>query len=590
MSLKKKQTHLLIIIGVVAAAVLAYFLLVNGPTGRGSRINKSNVLVITLDTTRADRIGAYGYKKGKSPHIDALAREGVLFSEAISSVPITLPSHCSIFTGTTVLYHQVRNNGSYFLPAEIDTLAEVLKGHNYSTSAFISSFTLDSRFGMDQGFDTYDDTLILNQTMVKTFDSERPAAAVFKSFSHWLQENRKNKFFSWVHFYDPNLPYSPPEPYRSQFQNDLYDGEIAYVDEYVGKIIALLKEKGVWRNTLIIVAGDHGEAFGEHGEMGHGIFCYQETLRVPLIITDPSGSLSPRVISRRVNLTDIMPTLLEYLKIDTPTAAQGISLLPLIRKNKADERAFYIESVMANEALACAEVKGIIKDDYKFIDLPNPELYHLPTDPLEKKNLFLEKNHMIKQIRQDMAELVKKYKTSKSSAKRELSAEEIKKLRSLGYLSSGTKKGGSKKLADPKEKIGSWNEFTKGTIAFSQGLSNEASQHFRQSIELNADFSEPYAMLAYINFNQGNIAEAEAFYKKGIELNPEDYIVRIEYIKLLISKGDLSEALIKLRELERLKLIAFEVQIFNLSGISSMRTNKNAEAIYYFRKALEIEP
>ncbi len=584
---KRKTTIIIAIVSCFACliAVIFYFNRNDYP----KNIAK-NVLVITLDTTRADRIGIYGYEKARTPNIDNLARNGLWFDEAFSSVPITLPSHCSIFTGTYVLYHQVRNNGSYFLPGKINTLAEILKNKNYITSAFISSFTLDSRFGLNRGFDLYNDNLILNQTRVKTFDSERPAELVFKDFSTWFNKNYNKKFFSWIHFYDPHLPYSPPEPYKSQFQTEPYDGEIAYMDEYIGKILSLLKEKKLLDNTLIVIAGDHGEAFGEHGELGHGFFCYQESLNVPLIFYSQDEFPKNKKVTQRVNLSDIMPTILDYLDIKIPNYIQGKSLLPYINKNIPNGRSFYVESVMPYEVLGCAIIKGIIKNNYKYLDLPRPELYNLETDPFEKKNLYVKKIQLAKSLQGFMKKLESSYNTLKPDSKRKLSDKEIKKLRSLGYLSSTKRRDSSKKLPDPKDKIKGWNECIKGSQYFSQGRTDDAIQCFKKSIELNNEFSEPYAMLAFINYKKGNIEEAEALYKKGIEINSDDYILRMEYIKLLIFQKEFTEALKKLRELEDLKLIAFEVEIFNLSGMVYMNMNYNTEAIFYFKKALKKEP
>jgi choline-sulfatase len=237
-----------------------------------------------------------------------------MFENAFSQAPLTLPSHCSILTGTTIPYHKVRTNGSYALPGELDTLAEILKRENYTTSAFIASFTLDSRFGLDQGFDVYNDKVTTFGNPIKSYNSERSAELVFNDFSRWFETNFDQPFFSWVHFYDPHIVYAPPEPYLLRFKDNPYDGEIAYMDEYVGKIFALLKSKNILKNTLVVIVGDHGEAFGEHGEYGHQIFCYKENLKGPFIINGPRLPRQKRV-SPCVSVMDVMPTILDYLDI-----------------------------------------------------------------------------------------------------------------------------------------------------------------------------------------------------------------------------------------------------------------------------------
>jgi arylsulfatase A-like enzyme/Tfp pilus assembly protein PilF len=586
--MNKKKTPIIIVVTACIACVAAVVFYLS--RDKQPKDAASNVLVITLDTTRADRIGIYGHDKAQTPNIDDLARKGAWFERAFSSVPLTLPSHCSIFTGTSVLYHQVRNNGTYFLPEQVETLAEILQKKNYSTSAFIASFTLDSRFGLNKGFHVYNDNLVLKQTQVKTFDSERPAELVFNDFSTWFHRNYDKTFFSWVHFYDPHLPYSAPEPYKSRFQEDPYDGEIAYMDEYVGKIISLLKEKNALDNTLIVIVGDHGEAFGEHGEVGHGFFCYEESLAVPLIFYSSKGIPENKKVSQRVNLSDVMPTILDYLDIETPKYIQGESLMPYMTKNIAKIRSFYIESVMPNEVVGSAVVKGIVKGNYKYLDLPKPELYHLAADPMEKENLYADKTDVAHGLHTSMKALETRYNTLKAESKRTLSAEETQKLRSLGYLSSTKKTDASGKLPDPKDKIAGWNENIKGSQYYSEGKIEEAIRCLKRSIELDGDFSEPYALLAFINFQKGNIEEAETLYKKGMEVNPDDYLLRIEYIKLLIFQKKFTDALRILKELETLKLIAYDAEIFNLIGTVNSYMNNTPEAVSYFKKALKVEP
>ena len=294
-----------------------------------------NVLLVTLDTTRADRVGCYGYKKAKTPNLDFLAANGVMFSDAYCQVPLTLPSHCSLLTGTYPLYNQVHNNGFYYLDHSHLTLAEVLREEGFKTAAFVSSFTVDSRFGIDQGFDSYDDTFDADE-ILKNFRSEKRAEKVFTSFSHWLDRNFDQKFFCWVHFFDPHVPYDPPSPFKEEFPERPYDGEIAYMDYYIGRIVDKLKTKNIFDKTFIILAGDHGEAFGEKDEIDHGYFIYDATLRIPLILHFPKRLPSNKVVESRARLIDIAPTVLEMLTIPVVKEIQGVCSIKHISSLKAD--------------------------------------------------------------------------------------------------------------------------------------------------------------------------------------------------------------------------------------------------------------
>ncbi|HEX2695498.1 MAG TPA: sulfatase, partial [Acidobacteriota bacterium] len=285
-----------------------------------------NVLLITLDTTRADHLGCYGYKPAKTPNLDKLAREGVRFARVYCPAPLTLPSHASIMTGLYPVTHGVRNNG-HDLPSGIRTLAEILKGRGYATAAFVSSFSVDSRFGLDRGFNVYDDTFRL-ESPFKTQNMERRAEETFARFSRWLEANGKNRFFGWVHYYDPHLPYDPPSPYKEEFDGDPYDGEIAYMDRYVGAVLEGLKEQGVLDKTIVVVAGDHGEGLGDKAELGHGIFLYEETLKVPLIVHSPVIFPHAQVVESQVRLIDVAPTILEILGLKSEAAGMtGQSLV-----------------------------------------------------------------------------------------------------------------------------------------------------------------------------------------------------------------------------------------------------------------------
>jgi arylsulfatase A-like enzyme/Tfp pilus assembly protein PilF len=572
----------------------------------------TNLLVITLDTTRADRIGIYGYKPGQTPNIDAIAQKGVRFENTYTPAPLTLPAHCSIFTGDIPLAHGVRNNGRYRLPGQIDTLAEILQRRGYLTAAFVSSFTLESRFGLDQGFTIYNDNFPLKKGQVKTYSSERPAELVFADFSAWFenfyQQDKNKKFFAWVHFFDPHMPYAPPEPFKSKFQQNPYDGEIAYMDVYIGKIITLLEEKQLLANTLVVIVGDHGEAFGEHGEFGHMMFCYEENLKVPLVFCAPGRLPENKTIADRVNLVDVMPTILEFLSVPFPAGAdagrgnnpatvpsvRGISLLPLIKGTSVKERTFYIESVFAAEALGCAPVKGLIKGEYKFIDLPQPELYQLAADPGEKENLYFKQNATAKQLKQSLAQVMKQYEMSPGAVQpgRKLSGEEERKLKSLGYFSTSNTNTAGANLPDPKDKVASLTEFVVGSRLIGEGKNSEAIPYLNRAIALNPSFSWPYSTLAQAYLESGKTSDALEILKKGIASNPGEYQLKIDYALLLKKQARLGEAIQVLKGLlgQQEGIVDVAPEVYYILGDLYADKGDAANAISSYRKAALCEP
>ena len=561
---------------------------------------EANVLLITLDTTRADRIGIYGYKPAQTPNIDAIARKGVRFENAYTPVPLTLPAHCSIFTGTIPLRHNVRNNGRYKLTGPIDTLAEFLQRRGFTTAAFVSSFTLDSRFGLDQGFVLYNDNLPVKNGQVKTYNSERTADLVFADFAAWFENyfrlNKNKKFFAWVHFFDPHMPYSPPEPFKTQFQQNPYDGEIAYMDVYIGKIVNLLEAKHALSNTLIVLVGDHGEGFGEHGEFGHMMFCYEENLKVPMIFYSQGRLPENKIITDRVYLIDIMPTIMDFLAIHIPpqNEIKGISLLPLIDGAAAKPRTLYIESVFPEEALACAPVKGVIKGDYKFIDLPRPELYHLVKDPMEKENLFFKENSTARQLKQNLVSIIKQYRMLAPQSSRRLSPDEERKLRSLGYFSTSNKNSNTANalnLPDPKDKINSLTQFVIGSRLKGEGKTSEAITHFKQAIGMNPTFSWPYSSLALTYMENNMIDDALHILGKGIASNPDEYQLKIDLALILKKQSRLTEAIQTLKGiLQQEGIVDIGSEVYYILGDLYTEKGDNANAISYFQRALAAEP
>ncbi|MEN8153787.1 MAG: sulfatase-like hydrolase/transferase [Acidobacteriota bacterium] len=414
----------------------------------GSQKNKYNVLLITLDTTRADHIGCYNNKYSHTPNIDKLGKEGVIFENCYTPVPITLPAHASIFTGKYPVKVNVRNNGRYSLGDEHETIAEMLKKNDFHTFAVISSYVLISKFGLSQGFEKYDDSLdIMNMSI--GLNSQIPADKVFNKFKLLLSKSGRENFFGWVHFYDPHTPYAPPGDYSKKFKKDLYLGEIAYMDKYVGKVIDELKIRGLYENTIIFIVGDHGEDKGEHNEYGHGMFCYNNVLKVPFIVVNSKLIPEGKRIMENVFLIDIFPTIAGLFNIKINKNIQGKSLLPvLLKKGNIVQRTLFFESMVGKEEMGWAPLTGLIDNGFKYISLPIPELYDLKKDPFEENNIFSENKELSGKMDEKLALFYKKNIGPASSGKRKLSKKDIEHLTSLGYISSFQKSG--TKNIDPK--------------------------------------------------------------------------------------------------------------------------------------------
>lgn len=580
----------LVIVTVILSGIT--LLLVKGRIREKKAIDL-NLLFITIDTMRADRIGAYGCPEAKTPNLDYLAKNGVMFENCYTPVPLTLPSHCSIFTGRYPISHLVRDNGTFFLNEREETLAEKFKEKGYHTFSVIASFILASKFGLNQGFDFYEDSLNINE-MITNFDSEIPADSVYTKFNQWFKKNihHQQRFFAWIHFFDPHAPYEPPAEYRNKFSNDLeglYNGEVAFTDLYIGKIIEDLKSENQLDQTLVIITGDHGEAFGEHDEWGHGIFCYEEALKVPLIFFNSRLFRKDLKIKNRVNLIDIMPTILELYGVEIPIGIQGKSFAKLLDgKGEKEERTIYIESMHGKEELGWAPLTGIIDDRHKYISLPEPELYNLEKDKQEKNNLFLKKNKLAKEMNNKLMKLLAKHSTHGRNTRRELTEEDKKHLQTLGYISSFSNK--SKKNIDPKKGIIIENQLNDINREVKKGNLEDAEMLLKDIAEKNPLTKTPqyYELLSKIYEKKGNLNQLINIWEEAAKVFPENNQIRINLaFKLSQAK--------KFKEAEKL---AFEIIKSNpkytrsyilLGSIEEKRGNIK-KALKHFEKAINLEP
>jgi arylsulfatase A-like enzyme/Flp pilus assembly protein TadD len=583
---KRKRVLLFALSLVLLAAAVFLVLYLSYTKEKILKDGSLNVLLITLDTTRADRLGCYGYPDAQTPNLDFLATNGIQFLNAYCQVPLTCPSHCSILTGTYPMYHQVRNNGTYYLAPEIQTLAEVLKTSGLETSAFVSSFTVDSRFGLDQGFDVYDDLLSPDQTF-KALNSERRADAVYASFSRWLDEREDGRFFSWVHFFDPHIPYDPPSHYGEEFAENPYDGEIAFMDFYVGKILEKLRAEDLLEKTLIVVAGDHGEAFGEKQEKGHGVFIYESTMRVPLIFYAPINLPQGQRIEARARLIDIMPSILDFLNIPVTEDIQGVSLLPHMEGRTKADLSSYIESFYPRENYGWSQLVGLIDGDWKYIKAPKQELYNLEQDPWEETNLILDEVKVAQEIKEKLEALIEESISQRVAEKRSLSSEERERLRSLGYIATSETSSGDD-LPDPKDHIQELLLIQKAQDYEMGGKFAEAASIYEEILVLRPDVATSYINLALMKAQMMEFDETIRILEQGLEKIPESEILlsRLGHTFMLMGRVK--------RALETFDLILknnpryFDALLGSAWMLDLIGQKDDAQA--YYRSALEVEP
>src|ERR1039458_6194701 len=437
-----------------------------------------NVVLITIDTLRADHVGCYGYKQIKTPNIDGLAADGTRFARAFAVVPVTLPSHTTMLTGTYPMLSGMHDFSVNKLSPTQPTMASVLKQAGYATGAVIAAAVLDSRFGLNQGFDFYYDHFDFSRLSEANLDEmERPGNVVADVVLDWLGKNSQKKFFLWMHLYDPHFQYNPPEPYKHEYAAQPYDGEIAFADEQVGRLVRYLKEKGIYQNTVIVLAGDHGEGLGEHGEKTHGFFIYNATMHVPLIIRVP-GSPGGRTVAEPVSLVDLMPTMLGAVGVEVPAQVQGKSLLARVGGGDAEmaerDRSVYGETFLPRLHFNWSELRGAENTKYHFIDAPRPELYDLAKDPGELHNLLGEKKAVAEEMRAKLTAMIRDYSAGKELAEKTgLDPALMERLKALGYaaFSGGSDPSmSSRELPDPKDRIEAYEEFSDAMAASQAGM------------------------------------------------------------------------------------------------------------------------
>ncbi|MBM3309962.1 MAG: tetratricopeptide repeat protein [Candidatus Aminicenantes bacterium] len=546
---------------------------------------RTNVLLVTVDTLRPDRLSCYDKRFVQTPAIDALAARGGLFERAFAHTSVTLPSHANILLGLTPIAHGVSENSRARVADGFLTLAEHLKAAGYSTAAFIGAFPLDARFGLNQGFDVYDDRVPSRSAHPGAF-SERTAGEVVSLARGWTGR-QKGPWFCWVHVWDPHAPYLPPEPYASRFKSDPYSGEAAYVDAELGKLLSDLDRTGASAQTHVILTADHGESLGEHGELTHGYFAYNSTIHVPLLIAGPG--LKARRVAADVGHVDIFPTVCDLVGLRPPAALHGRSLGPLLQGGALPPRAVYFEALDSFLNKGCAPLRGYILRDRKFMDSPIPELYDLDKDFAEKTNLAPPS---------DIAPFKKTYLDLEKSlqgdfpkpAERTLDRQARDRLRSLGYVVSP---GGRRKAVfGPEDDLKSFLPFQqkleRAIVAADAGRFEESLALYAGLAKERPDFTPVHTYLAQTLLGLGRPDEALRALDAAYRFDPDNVAILTAYGTVLVQAGQYDPAV---GVLERaLAILDTDPEPWDSLGIAEWRRGEFDKAKTYFERALALDP
>jgi arylsulfatase A-like enzyme/Tfp pilus assembly protein PilF len=544
-----------------------------------------NILIITIDTLRADRLSCYGNQKYRTPHIDRLAERGILFRKSFALTPTTLPSHANIFLGTSPLEHGVHDNLHSIVEQEFLTLAEHLKTSGYSTGAIVGAFPLDSRFGLSQGFDMYDDSY--NKVSTHKFAyGERLAEEVVDKAIGWL-DKQKSPWFLWMHCFDPHDPYTPPNPFDELHKNSPYDGEVAYVDSALGKFFHFLEENGIFQNTTVIFTSDHGEALGEHGEIYHGYLAYNEVMWVPLILAIPGEKHA--IVDHNVSHLDIFPTVCDILNIKKPPFLQGTSLLSIKKNKNMPKRTIYFESLFPYLNRGWAPIRGYIRGNDKFIDSPIPEFYNLENDFDEVNNLAEQKD--LGRYKKHLNSIIQEQATSdESKGNRKIDRESLKILTSLGYISSPqlTPKRSFGPEDDVKVLLPDSNRAEAAIELHRKGKSAEGIKILQDVIKNEGKIDMAYVYLGEIYQRIGKLSQALDILQKGIERHPSSYIVLTHYAHALLSAKRYNEV-VQIITKNVLPRMDSDAEIWNCLGVAHWKKGDNEQAIGAFEWAISLD-
>jgi arylsulfatase A-like enzyme/Tfp pilus assembly protein PilF len=547
-----------------------------------------NVLLITIDTVRADHIGAYGYAGAATPVIDRLAREGVRFADATSQAPLTGPAHAAILTGQYPARLGVRDNATTPIPAGATTMAEVFKARGYRTGAFVGAFVLGPEYGFGQGFDAIDASFSGFSVGMK-LQAQRRAADVVDAALKWLRAGNQ-PFFAWVHLYDAHTPYDPPEPFRTRFRTSPYDGEIAYVDGQIGRLIAAIEERGQLDRTLVSVIADHGEGLGDHGEAEHGMFLYESTLHVPWIVRLPGKDAAGTVVKTQVRVIDVMPTLAAIAGAAAPAGIDGQSLVSTMHGTvPRDPPPSYAETYYPSWHFGWSELKSIRVGDWKYIEAPKSELYDMRADAHERRNLIEARGALVQGLSAELTRIQSGLGEAASAVAPQPDPETLSRLRSLGYVGIATPAAPGSRGPDPKDMLPKMELFRTGISraidALSGGQPDRAIAELKRLIAMNERSYELHLFLgdAYAAKRQADAALGE--YAAASVLNPHSAAPVLSSARIFLQQKDLARAQQKVDEAARTEPSSGEVML--VRGMIAEERGQAPEALAQYEAAVQ---
>lgn len=548
-----------------------------------TRTRDQNVLIVTIDTLRADALRSYG-GRADTANLDRVAAEGARFTFAHAHAVVTLPSHASILTGRYPFEHGVRDNAGFRLADSAATIAEMLRDTGFATGAFVGAFPVDRQFGLAQGFDVYDDLGGREVAQAEFAFAERKADEVVTAATTWIQQQQK-PWLTWVHVFDPHAPYAPPAPFDSRYPGEPYAGEVAYVDQALAPLLDLARRGP--RSTLVVVTADHGEGLGDHGEPTHGVFAYESTLRVPLIVAqvgpDSRPSSHPLVSDAPVRHIDIVPTIADLLTLDAPDGLRGRTLLAAL-DGTAESRSSYFEAMTPMLKRGWAPLRGVIEGREKYIELPIEELYDLAADPREESNRARSDSARTRALASQLASLnaaLPGEQTSENAAARV-------RLQSLGYLSgSAPRKARYTAEDDPKRLIDVDRLMIQGIEFHRNGRAAQAQDAYRQVIARRPDMGLAYRRLAFIQWENGEPKAAIATLRQALDRNRPDVDIEVRLGTYLAETGALPEATSILERV--VKADPENIDALNALGIAHARAGRNDEALRLFERILALD-
>jgi choline-sulfatase len=613
------------VLGAFAAAALAAGVLITTHTGcGGSAAPPRRVVLVTIDTLRADHVGAYGSTKKLTPTLDALAADGTVFENTTSTTPLTGPAHASILTGRYPMVTGFRNNGTAVLSPQETLISEILRPKGFRTAAIVSCLVLASHFGFSQGFDLYYDEDITSKLGKGLWFEERKADKTVDRTLRWVESEKERPFFLWMHLFDPHHPYDPPGSDLNTPPEPRYEAEIAFADKELGRFFSELKRMDLWDDTLVIVAGDHGESLGEHGERFHGIFTYESTMHVPLIVRLP-GAPRGRHVTDQASLLDITPTVLTALGEPVPGNLQGVSLVDAVRgRGRVPARSSYLESIYGSTSYGWAEVHALRTPRWKYIELPTPELYDLQADPKESKNLAVSDPARTAEVRGELKQVQGGLQALQTAdvGTAALDDEMRERLLSLGYIAGNESKLRKGDPRDPKEVA----EVAEG-ITFAMKLRSnkmeepaervlreimrldpenkmalvqwarllattkrldEAIDTMRRAIDIYPDSEEMYRTLGWMLIRNDRTEEAITLFSSGLQAMPSSASVLYLYGYANFRAGHWAKSLEVLGE--SLRLNPNEAKAYYLSAVCEEKLGRRDQAYATFEKYLDREP